>query len=200
MASRTCDATARPSSGGTELPICLNPCHFVMWNRNQSGYEWRRAASRTVMQRGIWGCIGRGDVKAPRSLPVPARSVFDKPSGSSLRKRLIGSTLPCDVALNLFWERGVCSVRMLEVRRRGFQALGWEKSRGSVSVPRRVFAYGEGLPSFAASVESLSTSSSNRSTSGRSPIAAQTSTRGVTDKAGYCGNGRPFFAPMRKSL
>ena len=30
-------ATARASSGGTEFPICLKPCHLVAWDLNQSG-------------------------------------------------------------------------------------------------------------------------------------------------------------------
>ena len=36
-ASPTFAATALASRGGTELPICRKPCHFVTWKRNQSG-------------------------------------------------------------------------------------------------------------------------------------------------------------------
>src|SRR5260370_29209261 len=79
IASQRCVATALARRGGTELPICLNPCHFVTWKRNQSGYECRRAASRTVMHRGEYGCMGRGEVNAPRSLAVPARMVLQTP-------------------------------------------------------------------------------------------------------------------------
>jgi len=111
------DATACPRSGGTEFPTCRNPCHLVTWNRNQSGYECSLAASRTVMQRGEKGCIGRGEVKAPRSLAVPARIVLQTPSGSSLRNRLTGSVSPASVALKRFFESGVWMVRRLDVRR-----------------------------------------------------------------------------------
>src|SRR5665213_2077306 len=133
------EATARPRRGGTEFPICLKPCHFVTWKRNQSGYECKRAASRTVMHRGLYGWIGRGDVKAPRSLPVPARNVLQTPSGSNFRKRLIGSTLPCPVASKRARESSVCSVRIEDVSQRGSHLLGYEKSPGSGNVPRRRF-------------------------------------------------------------
>ena len=111
------DATACPRSGGTEFPTCRNPCHLVTWNRNQSGYECSRAASLTVMHLGEKGCIGRGEVNAPRSLAVPARMVLQTPSGSSLRKRLTGSVSPGSVASKRLFESGVWTVRRLEVEK-----------------------------------------------------------------------------------
>jgi hypothetical protein len=74
-----------------------------------------RAASRTVRTLGHTGWIGLGDVKAPRSLAVPARNVLQTPSGSNFKNRLIGSTLPHAVSENRLRETSVCSVRLLEV-------------------------------------------------------------------------------------
>jgi hypothetical protein len=42
-------ATALASNGGTALPTCLKPCHFVAWELYHSGKECNRAASRTEM-------------------------------------------------------------------------------------------------------------------------------------------------------
>ena len=38
--------------------------------------------------------MGLGEVNAPRAPSVPARSVFESPSGGNLKNRLIGSTSP----------------------------------------------------------------------------------------------------------
>ena len=48
-------AAALANGGGTALPTCRWPCQFVVWNRNQSGNECRRAASRAVVTRGSNG-------------------------------------------------------------------------------------------------------------------------------------------------
>ena len=51
-ARRIAVPTAYAKSGGTAFPTCMKPRHLVRSTRNQSGSDWRRAASRTVMQRG----------------------------------------------------------------------------------------------------------------------------------------------------
>jgi len=44
-------AKAAAKGGGTALPTCLAPCHFVLWKRNQSGKPCSLAISRTVTHR-----------------------------------------------------------------------------------------------------------------------------------------------------
>ncbi|CAN0617999.1 protein of unknown function [Burkholderia multivorans] len=61
--------------------------------------------------------MGRGDVKAPLALSVPARSVLLTPELGNLKKREIGSTAPCSVSLNLRREISEWSVRMLLVNK-----------------------------------------------------------------------------------
>ena len=79
-------------------------------------------------------------VNAPREASVPARRVFDTPSGGNLKKREIGSTLPVSVAANRPREISVWSVRKLEVSSDGSQIRGWPKCHESLPMQRSSFA------------------------------------------------------------
>src|SRR4051812_36566851 len=118
--------------------------------------------------------MGRGDVKAPRAASVPARKVFETPPDGNLNSREIGSTTPSRVSPKRRCEIEVCSVRIEEVSIEASQTRGYPKFSTSSITPRNPLAYWLGFRhvDFLSLISSVSQSSPNCSTSGRSASAS----------------------------
>lgn len=119
-------AIARPSSGGTALPICLSICHSLLLKTKPSWKLWRRAASRTVIHLGFLGCT-----HSDKSRCIWARIVYAGLSGC--RRRHFSGRAPFQISagrLSAFAPGASSEIRRA---RRSWISLVWWLCRRQVS-------------------------------------------------------------------